>query len=56
MSNNQLPSYLKEQLERRKWSGRTLAMYAAVSHSTVARAVRGTHVPDPENIRKIATA
>ena len=56
MSNNQLPAYLKEQLKERKWSGRTLAMYAGVSHSTVARAVRGTHVPDPENIRKIATA
>ena len=56
MSNNLLPAYLKEQLKQRKWSGRTLAMYAGVSHSTVARAVRGTHVPDPENIRKIAMA
>ena len=56
MSNNQLPSYLKEQLERRKWSGRTLAMYAGVSHSTVARAIRGTHIPDPENLCKIAIA
>ena len=56
MSNNQLPTYLKEQLARRNWSGRTLAMYAGVSHSTVARAVRGTHIPDPENLRKIAIA
>ena len=56
MSNNQLPNYLKEQLKRRKWSGRTLAMYAEVSHSTVARAVNGTHVPGPENLAKIATA
>lgn len=56
MSKNDLPDYLKEELKRRKWSGRTLAMYAGVSHSTVARAVRGTHVPDPENIRKIANA
>ena len=56
MSNNQLPSYLKEELKRRKWSGRTLAMYAGVSHSTIARAVRGTHVPDTENLRKIAIA
>lgn len=56
MSNNQLPNYLKEQLKRRKWSGRTLAMYAGVSHSTVARAVNGTHVPGPENLAKIAIA
>lgn len=56
MSNNQLPTYLKEQLARRNWSGRTLAMYAGVSHSTVARAVRGTHIPDPENLHKIAIA
>ena len=56
MSNNQLPSYLKEELARRKWSGRTLAMYAGVSHSTIARAVRGTHIPDTENLRKMAIA
>lgn len=56
MSNNKLPTYLKEELRRRKWSGRTLAMYAGVSHSTVARAIRGTHVPGPENLAKIATA
>ncbi len=56
MSNNQLPAYLKEELKRRKWSGRTLAMYAGVSHSTIARAVRGTHIPDTENLRKIAIA
>lgn len=56
MSNNQLPNYLKEQLKRRKWSGRTLAMYAGVSHSTIARAIRGTHVPSPENLAKIAIA
>lgn len=56
MSNNQLPTYLKEELARRNWSGRTLAMYAGVSHSTIARAVRGTHIPDTENLRKIAIA
>lgn len=54
--NRTLASYLSEALKRRGWSRRTLAMYADVAPDTVAGAVRGDRVPDPDTIRKLATA
>jgi transcriptional regulator with XRE-family HTH domain len=49
-----LASFLQRELNRRGWSGRTLAMYADLSPNTIARAVRGESVPDTDTIRKIA--
>jgi transcriptional regulator with XRE-family HTH domain len=51
-----LGSYLKEALDRRGWSGRTLAMYAELGTNTVAKTLRGETTPDPDTILKIASA
>lgn len=54
--NRTLAEYLNEELNRRGWSRRTLAMYAEISPDTVATAVKGNRTPEPETIRKIAKA
>lgn len=56
MSVTPLATYLQEQLDRKGWSGRTLALYANVSQATIARAVKGETTPDPDSVRKIAAA
>lgn len=56
MSLNQLATYLNARLTKKGWSGRTLALYAELSQTAIARALKGKTVPDPESLRKIAVA
>ena len=54
--SDQLIAYLSEQLKQRRWSQRTLAMYADISPNTVSYAMQGKTIPDPETIEKMARA
>lgn len=54
--SDQLIEYLSEQLQKRRWSQRTLAMYAGISPNTVSYAMQGKTIPDPETIEKLARA
>lgn len=51
---NQFELYLDEQLRKRGWSMRTLAMYLETSPSTISYWRRGITQPGTEAIRKLA--
>ncbi|MGH2542344.1 MAG: helix-turn-helix domain-containing protein [Ardenticatenaceae bacterium] len=54
--SRRLADYLRQELARRDWSGRTLARYADVAPDTIAGAMRGDRTPEPDTLRKIARA
>lgn len=51
-----LGRYIDQELKRRGWSRRTLAMYAEISPDAAARLARGQGTPQPETIHKVAKA
>lgn len=51
-----LIDFLNEELKKRGWSGREFGRRADVSHDTIARILRGESLPEPETLRKFATA
>ena len=49
-----LTNYIKEELEKRSWSIRTLAMYTEMSSSGLSAMLRGKSQPTAETLAKIA--
>jgi transcriptional regulator with XRE-family HTH domain len=43
--NDELVTYLTEEMERRGWSARELARRAGVSHTLISSTLAGTHTP-----------